>query len=74
MPDCGHNCGMEILERELKHVNNSLAELKSGVSDLNKTVTDLQIKSASHATIFGLMGGVITAFGSSLLKKFMGVS
>lgn len=67
-----YNPSIDALAIEIRYMNSSLQDVKSEVHELRQVVTQLQIKAASHATIFGLVGGMLTAFGSSMLKKLFG--
>ena len=63
---------IDTLAVEIRYMSAQVQELKTTVSDMNKVMTQLQIKSASHATMFGVLGGVITAIGSTVSNKLFG--
>ena len=63
---------IDTLAVEIRYMTAQVQELKATVSDMNKVVTQLQIKSATHATMFGVLGGVLTAIGSSVSNKLFG--
>lgn len=57
---------------EIRYMRQEQQELKAQVTAMSAVLTQLQIRSASHATVFGIFGGILTAAGSYLSSKFLG--
>lgn len=62
---------LQAMAVELKYITKAIDELKISVDSLSQIVTDTRIKVAGQASIFGLLGGGITAGAQYLIQKIM---
>jgi peptidoglycan hydrolase CwlO-like protein len=66
---------IEIMDRELKHVNDKFTEIKDEIKSINKKIdsicndiTNVRIKSAESGGIYGGLASVVVYFGGLLIK------